>query len=289
LVYIPAKESFSAFKLDLNPDKYKIENIGINYDAGLLFGLPDGLTAMERGGVYTQAAQAHLIAWDPVTNQEVWRKQQGAYSGSGLLTTKGNLIFQGNLEGKFYALAADTGNELWSKDVQGGVMGSPVSYELDGEQYVAVVQGWGGESGLSFGAVTGHLNFINVSRLLVYKLGADNPLPRIEVIEQTLAAPTLEQADSQTVADGGYIYNNHCAACHGGNATSAGMIPDLRYSINTIAPAWKAIVIDGAFEMNGMPNWSEYLDVEDMEKVKAYVVHEAKLGFERGEQRMVRK
>jgi quinohemoprotein ethanol dehydrogenase len=168
-------------------------------------------------------------------------------------------------------------------------MGSPISYELDGEQYVAVAQGWGGESGLSFGAVTGHLNLINISRLLVYKLGATTSLPIVEVVEQTLAAPTLEQADSETIDQGRFIYNMHCGVCHGGNATSAGMIPDLRYSINTIAPAWKAIVIDGAFEMNGMPSWSEYLDVEDMEKVKAYVVHEAKLGFERGEKRMVKK
>jgi PQQ-dependent dehydrogenase (methanol/ethanol family) len=289
LVYIPAKESFSAFKLDLNPAKYKNEGFGIDYDAGLLFGVPDELTTEQRDGIYTQAAQAQLIAWDPTSNQEVWRKQQGAYSGSGLLTTSGNLIFQGNLEGKFYALAADTGNELWSHDVQGGVMGSPISYELDGVQYVAVVQGWGGESGLSFGAVTGHLNFINVSRLLVYKLDADNPLPVVAVVEQVLSAPIHEQADSETIAEGGYIYNNHCAGCHGGNATSAGMIPDLRYSINTIAPAWQAIVIDGALEMNGMPNWSNDLTIAEMEKIKAYVVHETKLGFERGERRIVRK
>ncbi|MFQ3324701.1 MAG: quinohemoprotein ethanol dehydrogenase [Pseudomonadales bacterium] len=289
LVYIPAKESFSAFKLDANPDKYKAEGYGLDYDTGLLFGVPDELTSEQREGIYTQAAQAQLIAWDPIKNEEVWRKQQGAYSGSGILTTRGNLIFQGNLEGKFYALAADTGNEVWSQDVQGGVMGSPVSYELDGEQYIAVVQGWGGESGLSFGVITGHLNFINVSRLLVYKLGANTALPRVEVVEQALPMPTLEQSDAEVIAQGNYIYHNHCAGCHGGNATSAGMIPDLRYSINIIAPAWKAIVIDGALEGNGMPNWSEYLDIEEMEKVKAYVVHEAKLGFERGEKRMVKK
>jgi PQQ-dependent dehydrogenase (methanol/ethanol family) len=289
LVYIPAKESFSAFKLDVNPDKYKAEGYGLDYDTGLLFGVPDELTSEQREGIYTQAAQAQLIAWDPIKNEEVWRKQQGAYSGSGILTTKGNLIFQGNLEGKFYALAADTGNEVWSRDVQGGVMGSPVSYELDGEQYIAVVQGWGGESGLSFGVITGHLNFINVSRLLVYKLGANTALPRVEVVEQTLPMPTLEQSDAEVIAQGNYIYHNHCAGCHGGNATSAGMIPDLRYSINIIAPAWEAIVIDGALEGNGMPNWSEYLDIEEMEKVKAYVVHEARLGFERIEKRMVKK
>jgi quinohemoprotein ethanol dehydrogenase len=67
------------------------------------------------------------------------------------------------------------------------------------------------------------------------------------------------------------------------------MIPDLRYSINTIAPAWQAIVIDGALEMNGMPNWSNDLTIAEMEKIKAYVAHETKLGFERGERRIVRK
>jgi outer membrane protein assembly factor BamB len=103
--------------------------------------VPDELPTELRAGMGQSAFVGKLIAWDPVHRQPVWEKERGFYSGSGLLSTQGNLIFQGDLSGNFSAFAADSGEELWSYPVQGGVMASPITYALDGVQYIAVAQG----------------------------------------------------------------------------------------------------------------------------------------------------
>jgi quinohemoprotein ethanol dehydrogenase len=231
-----------------------------------------------------------LIAWDPVANKEVWRKEGGIYSGSGLLSSAGNLLFQGSLEGDFNAYAADSGEKLWSQQVYAGLMAAPISYEIDGEQYVAIMQGWGGDSALVLGAVLGQFNLENQSRILVYKLGGKVEFPApADRIEQVLAAPTVAAGSAEQIEEGRYLYNLSCAPCHGGNAISSGMLPDLRYRINAVAPAWQAIVFDGALKTNGMPAWNEYLTVDEVDAIRAYVVHEAALGHARGEKRLVRK
>ena len=66
-------------------------------------------------------------------------------------------------------------------------------------------------------------------------------------------------------------------------------MPDLRYRIGVLDPAWQSIVIDGAFSGNGMPAWKDYLTPEEADAIKAYVAHEARLGHQRGERRLVRR
>ncbi|MFT5656646.1 MAG: quinohemoprotein ethanol dehydrogenase [Arenicella sp.] len=206
-----------------------------------------------------------------------------------MLSTKGNLVFQGDLAGFFKAFEADTGKEIWNYSVQGGVMASPITYELDGVQYVAVAQGWGGESGLPFGSVSGPQNMFNISRLLVFALDASGKLPIIESIEQTLPAHDLVAASVEKIELGRGLYDMYCVVCHGGNVISAGLIPDLRYRIADLSSAWQSIVFDGALAPNGMPAWKDYMTVEEVGLIKAYVVHEATLGHQRGERRVIRK
>ena len=62
----------------------------------------------------------------------------------------------------------------------------------------------------------------------------------------------------------------------------------MRYRIKDIAIAWQAIVIDGGLRTNGMPAWKDYLVREEADAIKSYVIHEATLGFQRGEKRLVR-
>lgn len=174
-VYIPAKVSSGVYRDDFVTQRRKMIWY-VNYAVHKMVGLPDEMSVAERAGVGPQVASGILIAWDPVNRREVWRIARGFYSGSGLLSTRGNLVFQGDLSGSFNAYAADTGREVWSYPVQGGIMASPITYELDGEQYVAVAQGWGGESSLPFGAISGPLDMINISRLLVFKRGGSTTL-----------------------------------------------------------------------------------------------------------------
>jgi len=230
-----------------------------------------------------------LIAWDPAQQKEVWRVERGFYSGSGVLSTHGQLVFQGDLSGHLSAYDAKSGNEVWSHPVQGGIMAPPITYELNGEQYVAVAQGWGGESGLPFGAVSSPQQILNISRILVFKLGGTARLPVVETEEQHLPAHELAVATPEDIEQGRELYNLYCAVCHGGNAISGGVLPDLRYSIGSLDPAWQSIVIDGDLASAGMPAWNDYLSRPEADQIKSYVAHEARLGHARGERRLVRR
>ena len=91
------------------------------------------------------------------------------------------------------------------------------------------------------------------------------------------------------IEQGRDLYNAYCAVCHGGNAISGGIVPDIRYRLAETGPAWQSIVYDGALTGIGMPAWNEYLTREEADLIKAYVVHEAVLGNARGERRLVRR
>ncbi|WP_443192995.1 methanol/ethanol family PQQ-dependent dehydrogenase [Novosphingobium sp. KACC 22771] len=85
-----------------------------------------------------------LRAMDPTTGKIVWEYKNKAPLWGGVLTTAGNLVFTGTPEGYLKAFNAKTGEELWKFQTGSGVVGSPITWEQDGEQYVAVMSGWGG-------------------------------------------------------------------------------------------------------------------------------------------------
>jgi len=288
-VYIPAKISSGVYRDDFMTERREKMIWTVNYEVHKMITLPDEMPVEDRAPTARALVGGVLMAWDPAAQREVWQVDVGFYSGSGLLSTHGNLVFQGDLAGNFNAYAADTGELLWSYPVQGGIMGSPITYELDGEQYVAVASGWGGESSLPFGAVSGPQGMVNISRLLVFELGAGGVLPVIETEEQALPAHGLAAASPERVEQGRDLYNAYCSVCHGGNAISGGIVPDLRYRLDELAPAWPSIVLEGAFAANGMPAWNEYITPDELEAIQAYVAHEATLGHRRGEKRVVRK
>ena len=82
-----------------------------------------------------------LVAWDPVANKKVWSIQEDLPFNGGTLTTGGDLVFSGNLHGDFRAIDAKTGKILWKRNLGSGIGAGPVTYMVDGKQYVAVVVG----------------------------------------------------------------------------------------------------------------------------------------------------
>ncbi len=82
-----------------------------------------------------------LMAWDPVKQQKVWGNKDELPWLGGTLTTKGGLAFHGDIKGWFKALDAKTGKVLWQFNAGSGISAAPITYELDGKQYVAVVSG----------------------------------------------------------------------------------------------------------------------------------------------------
>ncbi|WP_147126721.1 PQQ-dependent methanol/ethanol family dehydrogenase [Shimia ponticola] len=102
-----------------------------------------------------------LKAMDPDTGEIRWEYKNDAPLWSGVMTTAGGLVFFGTPEGKFIALDDTTGEELWSFQTGSGIVGQPVTWEQDGEQYVSVISGWGGAVPLWGGEVAKKVNYLN--------------------------------------------------------------------------------------------------------------------------------
>jgi quinohemoprotein ethanol dehydrogenase len=223
-----------------------------------------------------EGAGSYLLAWDPVNKKEVWKQPQGS-SRSGAMTTAGNLVFQGAVpRSGFSAFRADNGERVWTTNTQANIVGGSVSYAVDGEQYVAVVAaGQGGFGGGGYWAP-------NYARLLVYKLGGTAVLPEAAVYTPPPLNPPPEFGDEALLAKGQAQYTAHCASCHGtaNEARVSSLFPDLRYAGPLWAPeAFKAIVIDGVLQDNGMVSFKKSLTPQDAEAIRAYVVrlaHQAK-------------
>jgi alcohol dehydrogenase (cytochrome c) len=102
-----------------------------------------------------------LRAMDPKTGKEVWRKTNYAPLWGGVLTTKGNLVFYGTPEGYLLGLDAKTGEEVYKFNTGSGIVGSPITWEENGEQYLSVVSGWGGAVPLWGGEVAKRVKHLN--------------------------------------------------------------------------------------------------------------------------------
>ncbi|KEO51800.1 PQQ-dependent methanol/ethanol family dehydrogenase [Thioclava pacifica] len=102
-----------------------------------------------------------LKAMDPNTGEVKWEYKNDAPLWGGTMATAGGLVFFGTPEGKFIALDDETGEELWSFQTGSGIVGQPITWEQDGEQYVTVMSGWGGAVPLWGGEVAKHVNYLN--------------------------------------------------------------------------------------------------------------------------------
>ncbi|MGH1330001.1 MAG: PQQ-dependent methanol/ethanol family dehydrogenase [Paracoccaceae bacterium] len=107
-----------------------------------------------------------LKAIDPATGEWKWEYKNGAPLWGGVMTTAGGLVFTGTPEGEFIALDDETGEVLWSFQTGSGIVGQPVTWEQDGEQYVSIISGWGGAVPLWGGEVAKKVSYLNQGGLL---------------------------------------------------------------------------------------------------------------------------
>ena len=258
LVYIPAQEVGQ----DFVPVKdFKPSTMGWNL----------GVAAASTPGV-----KGRLLAWDPVHQKEAWRVEYlGPWNG-GVLTTAGNLVAQGDAAGNFNVYRADSGEKLWSMSAQSAVMAGPSTYEINGEQYIAVMSGWGGGYPLMQGkdsAKSGNLR--NVSRVLVFKVGGTATLPALAPEQQLVLNPPPATADAATVAAGRGLFAQYCGVCHGENAVGGGVVPDLRASTFLGNDFFYEIVLNGAMKDAGMAPFKAVLDQKDAAAIRAYLIQRA--------------
>jgi len=260
LVYLPALEMPFAFRDD--PDavfRANHYNTGVDPLAGAL--------SMVSGRVV-----GALVAWDPVRKREVWRVEHPHVVNGGTLATAGNLVFQGTGRARFAAYRASDGERLFEAPTGTGVVAPPITYRVDGEQYVAVLAGLGGGLALASGdpppetLATG-----NAGRVLAWKLGGTLLLP--EVAWRPPPVPAIEaHVEPQRVARGEQHYFRYCASCHGPAAIGGGTLPDLRRSAPAVYEDLEGIVLSGSRLARGMPGFGDFLGPEDVTDLRAYLL-----------------
>jgi alcohol dehydrogenase (cytochrome c)/quinohemoprotein ethanol dehydrogenase len=218
-----------------------------------------------------------LVAWDPVKKREAWRvSYKGPWNG-GTLATAGNLVFQGTATEQFAAYSADGGKQLWTFPTQSGIIAAPMTYAIDGEQYVAVLAGWGGVWDIAPGLLAAKSGFPrNISRLLVFKLGGTGKLPPPPPLNRRVLDPPPFTGTPAQLARGADMYGRYCSVCHGDAAISGALNPDLRHSnvINSM-DAVRAVVVDGVLHERGMVAFKAALSPDDAEAIRQYVIKRA--------------
>lgn len=216
-----------------------------------------------------------LVAWDPVKNKPRWTVAHDLPFNGGILATAGNLVFQGDAYGRFNAYAADKGQKLWSVATGSNITAAPVSYSLDGKQYVLVPVGAGGGVQFVYPQMHAGDHVRGPTRLMAFALDSDMPMPLVKVEPRTLPTQPELKASAEELETGQQIFSWECKGCHGKNAVArfGGSVPDLRYATADTHSAWHGIVIGGALQVNGMPRFE--LSIEESEAVRNYVLSQS--------------
>ncbi len=273
LVYIPAIDSGAIFIASENPTfRPRAWNTGTDF-AAITKAVAEAIKAGKAA-----PSLGFIKAWDPVAQKEAWRVPMSGPWNSGLLATAGGLVFGGDAYGIFTAYDAKTGTKVWSIDLKTGILAPPVSYAIDGQQYIAVLAGWGGAGGLSNlkDPNTAVVKYgTNQGRLFVFKLGGKQEVAALSPEGNPLSEPPPQTADAATISKGFDLFHRNCMVCHGYFAESDGVLPDLRSVPPEIWGQYDAIVLDGALSDGGMASFKDLLKKDDVAAIRAYVLDRA--------------
>jgi len=253
LIYVPTRRGVSSFYAEEGGRILGNQMVDVS-----MFHKPEG----KRPEVKNPGA--YLLAWDPVARKVAWEQREGS-GNAGTLTTAGNLVFQGIPGKKFAAFRADTGQRVWSVDTQGNVVPGPVTYSIDGVQYIAAISS----------ASTGFAAAAGKNRLLVYKLNGTVQLPPAPPPVKQVLNPPPDFGDAAMHARGQDLYQRNCTGCHEGGRLFSGF-PDLNYTVALNSPnLFKAIVVDGVLAENGMISFKFALKAEDAEAIRSFLTARA--------------
>ena len=272
LVYIPVIVFPVAF---LEPTEEKDSKPGQGYwNVGFdrMAGSPPKIPNL--GEILDTQFLGQLVAWDPVKQEARWKGPIERPVLGGVLSTAGGLVFSVARADQLAALDAFTGEELWSS-YTGNAAAAPISYAIDGEQYIAIAQGFGGGYAAEGGPVAHDWKIRNMSRVMAFKLGGKAELPPARVDNREMPRPAPATADAATLERGEIVYHRHCGVCHGDGLRTGGVTPDLRWSSGQTHEMWQDIVLGGVLRERGMVSFSAYLSPDDAEAIRQYVLAEA--------------
>ena len=274
VVYMGTHDFAWYFKLDPNFQKTGIYkwNIGqLNTGTD-----PETADVIEAEDETSPASEGYLTAFDPLTGEVVWRNEMDHWWNGGVLATAGDLVFQGEGMGYFYAYDKETGEKLWGFNTYTSIVAPPITYSIDGTQYVAIMTGSGGaESFVGKESGTATDTYGNHPQLLVFSLGGSDQLTEPPLRQQIPPEQPMLVSNPNEVRRGSVLYHNFCAVCHGGQAKSFGVMPDLRFIDASVRSDWDDIVLEGALEKLGMGGRGDMISAEQSQRILGYVLFRA--------------
>lgn len=206
--------------------------------------------------------EGRLYAWDPLLQRARWSVPEALPVNSGILATAGGLVFAGQGTGELDAYAAGSGRRSWSVQTGSAIDAVPISYAVNGEQYVLVPVGYGSGSrlfdkGSNMGTPASKRG---PARLLAFRLDGHLRFPMPHVAIPAVPRPPAETFGRAEIEAGARLYQRFvCWDCHGPEAdgdgawTVHGAIPDLRYMPASVHRQFFAIVLAGTHRQHGMP------------------------------------
>jgi quinohemoprotein ethanol dehydrogenase len=239
-----------------------------------------------------------LIAWDPVARATRWSVEHPVIVNGGVLSTAGNLVFQGEGTGEFAAYAADSGRKLWSLRTGSAIDGVPVTYRVGGEQYIIVPVGWGSVFRLFATAsmTATEESRYGPTRLLAFRLGGTKAYPYPHASSAAVPHPPRQSFPADAVKRGEELVGDFgCTGCHSPRLEGSGRwvvdggIPDLRYAPPDVHRDWYAILLGGSHRENGMLSFAAPIEipptpamtVSQADDIHAYVIDRAWAAYER--------
>ena len=234
---------------------------------GVEFGRPgvDGVPPMPE-------PKGYLKAFDPLTGEEAWVVQRATPYNGGVLATAGGVVFQGDNGGQFAAFDADDGSLLWEFDTLGAADSAPITYAVEGVQYVATL------------AAGGVRNRYNDGRLLVFKLDGDVSIPLATAPDVDIPEPPPLTASAEQLEEGRRHYNRVCVWCHGMGAVGT-VNADLRLMTAETHQRFQAIVRGGLLRDSGMESFADAVTAEETDLIHQYVISQTVAARERQQQR----
>jgi quinohemoprotein ethanol dehydrogenase len=222
-----------------------------------------------------------IRAWDPVAQKLVWEHETSSgvrgYDG-GIMSTAGNLVFQGRGSGELWVYAADTGRILKSIQTGSHIMAGPITYAVNGVQYVAVQAGYGGTNiaGYTVPPSSAASKYQNVNRIIAFRLdGGDVPTPAA-LTDTPFPKPPDTHGTPDQLTLGEVKFVEQCSRCH---VFGTSVTPDLRKLPPGIQNFFKNIVLGGAFAPAGMESFSDILSEADVDAIHAYLIDQAWQGY----------
>lgn len=220
----------------------------------------------------TPPPKSSLVAWDPVKQKQVWSLPQPGVTNGGVLTTGGNLLFQGLNDGRFVAYSADKGKELWHFNAQNGILSAPISYSFGGKQYVTVIASFRS----SFAGTPNWDYRQQKRRVLTFVIDGKATLPTEQIVETPIADDVNFVVDAEKAKLGAAAYNTSCVVCHGTGVNAGGAAPDLKKSeIPLDKDAFKSVLHDGVLMSRGMGKFANLSDA-DLENLRHFIREKAR-------------